>query len=146
MRAFHIRGVSGKPPAPPAPAPELMVKTPFPWPMVLVRVRVRVGYLMMKMVLLTLVFQGPAKRGPFLILILVSKGKSAKGLLLRGPGGMFFFGGDSMSHSPPITPRAFSDHGSPLLRLFAAPSRDKWPWVKTQIVPPVNIPIPTKTD
>ena len=23
---------------------------------------------------------------------------------------------------------------------------EKWPWVKIQIVPPVNIPIPTKTD
>ena len=35
---------------------------------------------------ITLVFQGPAKIGSFLILLLVEKGKSAKGLLFQGPG------------------------------------------------------------
>ena len=35
-------------------------------------------------------------------------------------------------------------HRSHVRRPRENPTQDKWPWVKSQIVPPVNIPIPTK--
>ena len=66
----------------------------------------------------TLVFQGPAKLGSFLVLILAQNGNSAKRLLFQGPGRSRLY-----SKERDLVQRFCEDPGEPLNRSCAGPGQ-----------------------